>query len=189
MATAKGREVMLVRLVEYVRLHGLPSDPSLRKLADELGTSHRMLAYYFGSRERLLATVLATMRAEDRETLRATAKQWTLHDAVLAMWSYYTDPRQLPERRAFFYVLSLALEQPELFDEFLASFDAWVDVTTELAQAEGLEPQDAARTAQLVVSSVRGLLMDRLASDSPERIDAAFDMLLEWVVPVPELTR
>lgn len=188
MAATAGRDTMLARLVAHVRENGISPDASLRKFADELGTSHRMLAYYFGSRERLVATVIATMRAEDREALRRTAEEWDLRDAALAMWSYYTNPQQLPERRAFFYVLSLALGQPELFADFLASVDAWVDVTTELAQAGGLEPQEAAQTAQLIVSAVRGLLMDRLAGNSPERVDAAFTLLLDRFVPVRELT-
>ena len=188
MGAADGRDKMLGRLVAHVRAHGLEPDASLRRFADELGTSHRMLAYYFGSRDGLLAAVLAAMRAEERESLHATAQAWDLHDAVLAMWSYYTDPEQLREHRVFFYVFSLALQDPELFSEFLASLDTWVDVTTELAIAEGFAPVEASRTAQLIVSAVRGLLMDRLASAVPDRVDAAFQLLVDRLVPVPSRT-
>jgi AcrR family transcriptional regulator len=107
-----GRERMLARLVAHVRAHGLPADASLRRFADELGTSHRMLAYYFGSRDGLLAAVLTALRAEERQTLTATAENWSLRDAALAMWSYYTDPQQLPQHRAFFYVFSLPSSPP-----------------------------------------------------------------------------
>lgn len=188
MAPPTGRDTMLDRLVAHVRRNGLPAEASLRRFAEEVGTSHRMLAYYFGSREGLLAAVLAAMRTEDREALYAAANAWDLRDATLAMWSYYTDPEQLPEHRAFFYVFSLALRQPEVFAEFLASFDTWVALTTDLARAEGLEPEDAARMAQLVVSAVRGLLMDRLASSAPERVDAAFALLLDRVLPARAVT-
>lgn len=178
-----GRTEMLGRLVAHVRKHGLPADPSLRHFADELGTSHRMLAYYFGSREGLLATVLATLRRQDRDALLATARSWSLRDAALAMWSYYTDPARRPEHQAFFSVYARALQQPELFAEFLASSDAWVEVTANLAIAEGDPPDDAQSRAQLIVSAIRGLLIDRLASLHPKRIDVAFARLLDELVP------
>jgi AcrR family transcriptional regulator len=172
--TENGRGRMLRRLVAHVRENGLPADPSLRHFADQLGTSHRMLAYYFGSREQMLAAVLTAMRADEREALWSTAQAWTLRDATLAMWAYYTDPQRRHEHQAFFYVFSRALEQPEEFADFLSSLDAWVSVTTELALAEGLRGPAARRRAQLIVSTVRGLLIDRLASSSPELVDAAF---------------
>jgi len=138
-----------------------------------------MLAYYFGTREALLATVLSALRAEEREALYSTARTWSLRDAALAMWAYYTDPDRRAEHQAFFYVYARALQQPELFTEFAASLNAWVDVTTELAVAEGDDDDTAARRAQLLVSAVRGLLIDRLMSTTPERVDAAFDLLIE----------
>src|SRR3954447_2871747 len=104
-----GRERMLARLVKHVRAHGLPADTSLRRFADELGTSHRMLAYYFGSRDELLATVLTAMRSEEREAAVSAAESWSLRDAALAMWSYYTDSARAGEHQAFFYVFALAL--------------------------------------------------------------------------------
>lgn len=178
-----GRDQMLARLVAYVRDAGLPADCSLRQLAQELGTSHRMLTYYFGSRDGLLATVLTTMRAEERQTLTSTAENWGLRDAALAMWSYYTSPEQESEHRAFFYVFSLALQQPESYREFLASLNNWSVLTAELGMAEGLEPERARQSAQLIVSAIRGLLMDRLTSTDPSQVDAAFALLLDAVLP------
>jgi AcrR family transcriptional regulator len=174
---------MLARLVAYVRANGLPADCSLRRLAQELGTSHRMLAYYFGSRDGLLATVLTALRAAEKQTLTSTAENWGLRDAALAMWSYYTDPAQQGEHRAFFYVFSLALQQPESYAEFLASLDNWTALTAELGVAQGIEPERAQQVAQLVVSAVRGLLMDRIVSPNPGRVDAAFSLLLDTVLP------
>jgi AcrR family transcriptional regulator len=174
---------MLTRLVALVRADGLPADPSLRQFAERLGTSHRMLAYYFGSREGLLANVLSALRAEEREWLLSTAREWSVRDAALAMWSLYTDPARRPEHQAFFYVFSRALQQPELYGDFLASFDSWVGLTAQLALDEGEDPQSAQLRAQLIVSSIRGLLIDRLVSSEPERIDKAFGELLDVLIP------
>ena len=174
-SATNGRAAMLARLVTDVRRHGLPPDPSLRQFADRLGTSHRMLAYYFSSLDGLLATVLATMRAQERETLASLAAGKSLREAVEAMWAYYTDEARAPEHRAFFYVFAQALREPAAYEDFLASLDAWVVITAGLADAEG-RPE---ATAQLLVSGVRGLLMDRLTSADPGPIDAAFEYLLD----------
>jgi AcrR family transcriptional regulator len=42
---------------------------SLREIASGTGTSHRMLIYHFGSREGLLAEVVARIEAEQRVAL------------------------------------------------------------------------------------------------------------------------
>ena len=54
---ATGRDQLLTRTVEYFATHGV-ADTSLRRLAEEIGTSHRMLLYHFGSREGLLSAVV-----------------------------------------------------------------------------------------------------------------------------------
>jgi len=174
-----GRDRVLSDLVAHVRKHGLPADPSLRYYADRLNTSHRMLAYYFGSREQMLATVLAAMRADEREALWSMARTWSLRDAALAMWSYYTDTDRSKEHQAFFYVFSRALEQPEAFADFLRSLDTWVAMTAGLAMAEGDDRSTAQQRAQLIVGTVRGLLINRLASSSPEIVDAAFTAFVD----------
>jgi AcrR family transcriptional regulator len=183
MTTENGRERMLARLVAHVREHGLSPDVSLRQLANELGTSHRMLVYYFGSRDGLLATVLTALRAHDKQMLSTTAATWSLRDAALAMWSYYTDPAQISAHRAFFYVFSLALQQPASYEAFIASLDNWVEITTELGIAEGLDAPAASRRAQLLVSAIRGLLMDRLTSSDRKRVDDAFHLLVDALLP------
>ena len=182
-----GRDKALAELVAHVRKHGLPADPSMRRLADAIGSSHRMLAYYFGSREELLAAVLAAMRAEERDTLLTTAKEWSLRDAGLAMWSYYTAPERGTEHQSFFYVFSLALQQPEVFAAFLASLDTWTDVCAQIARDEGLPAARARDTARLLVGATRGLLIDRLTSDAPQQVDRAFRLLLDLTVPAVEL--
>ena len=181
--SASGRDEMLRRLVAHVRANGLTADCSLRQLAQELGTSHRMLAYYFGSRDGLLATVLTTMRAEDRQVVASTAHSWGLRDAALAMWSYFSDPARAQEHRAFFSVFPLALQDPPRYREFLDSLRDWSSLATELGIAEGLEPQRAEQVATLLVGAVRGLLIDRLSSSEAERADAAFELLLDELLP------
>ena len=126
---------------------------------------------------------MSALRSDERRHLVSTAETWGLRDAALAMWSHYTSPSQVAEHQAFFYVFSLALQQPESYHEFLQSLEEWTTLTAELGVREGLDPGHAQRLAQLLVSSIRGLLMDRLTSADTERVDAAFALLLEEVLP------
>ncbi len=57
------RVAFLAGTVEHVLDHGVAT-LSLRPLAAALGTSDRMLLYYFGSRDRLLIAVLAEVGAQ-----------------------------------------------------------------------------------------------------------------------------
>ena len=48
---------------------------SLREIARGAGTSHRMLLYHFGSREGLLAAIVAAIEAAQRAVMVAMAEQ------------------------------------------------------------------------------------------------------------------
>jgi AcrR family transcriptional regulator len=59
------RDDLLARAIEAVRAHGW-STLSLRRLAELIGTSHRMLIYHFGSKEGLLTAIVQASEAADR---------------------------------------------------------------------------------------------------------------------------
>ncbi len=62
------RESLLTDAVEHFAKNGI-GDASLRSIATSIGTSHRMLIYHFGSREGLLAEVVRTVEAQQRDLL------------------------------------------------------------------------------------------------------------------------
>lgn len=71
--TAKpAREVLLEKVLDYCIEHGV-GDTSLRALASEIGTSHRMLIYHFGSREGLLTAVVDHIWESQQATLEQLA--------------------------------------------------------------------------------------------------------------------
>src|SRR5262249_13802610 len=65
-------DAILDRIVHYIRTEG-PVNTSLRQLAEVAGTSHRMLKYYFGSRENLLGAVMVRLRKEDYRRVESSA--------------------------------------------------------------------------------------------------------------------
>jgi AcrR family transcriptional regulator len=181
-AAPTGRERMLALLVAHVRTNGLRTDVSLRQLAADLGTSHRMLRYWFGSREGVLVAVLQVIRGEEQETFRALASDWGRRDAALALWARFTGPSSEARTRAFYAVVAQALQQPDDYATFLESLSDWIDLLTDVGIAEGIDATTAGVQAELIAGAVRGLLLDRLTSSSPERVDAAFRLLLDSVI-------
>ena len=62
------RDALLGRIIEHVAVNGL-ADTSLRELADEVGTSHRMLNYHFGGRDGLVAAIVEATESGQRRAL------------------------------------------------------------------------------------------------------------------------
>lgn len=88
------REELLDAVTDHVVEHGLIG-LTLRPVAAAIGTSDRMLVYYFGGRDGLIAEVLA--RSEDRSIVRIDAMPATegVRAGVNALWAaYQTEPLQ-----------------------------------------------------------------------------------------------
>jgi AcrR family transcriptional regulator len=174
------RAELLRAITEYLQEHGV-ADLSLAPLAEKIGTSKRMLLYYFHDRGTLLAEALAANRlnvselfedAQDREGLRAGAS---------TMWhAIATGGAQHRFIRLQLQVLSLATTQPEIYGSLAVTA---VHVMTQPIAAAferaGFAPAEAEARATLVVSGLRGLCQDLLVTDDRERVDAAAEMLID----------
>lgn len=171
------RTALLDSAVEYVLAHGL-GDLSLHRLAHELGTSVGMLVHWFGTREALVAAVLASIRRRQREAIRGWAREArprTLAEAVREHWRWLTADAQEPYLRLVFEIHGLALQHPSQYPGFnehavrdwLASLDELVELT---GTPPGRRPD-----ATLVLATVRGLLLDLISTGERERVHAAFE--------------
>jgi AcrR family transcriptional regulator len=158
----------LARAVDYVLEQGL-ADLSLRPLAAALGTSTRMLLYDFGSKEQLVADVLAEIRRREAALFDASAAGRRGVDAETLhwIWDWISADERVPFLRLFFEVYVDAMNHPERYaGEARRLVDDWLAV---------LRPRVDPATATLLIAVVRGLLLDRLTAPDPERTDAAFE--------------
>jgi len=170
-----GRE-FLDRITQHIIDNGL-SEAALRQLARIAGTSHRMLVYYFGSRDGLLGAVLHELRgAESREIIGlATSRR----DALQRVWTYYTAAERQLEMRIFFYLAGRAAHDNNGHDEFTDAVVAtWTDQLRQVCERDGLERESAQAEARLLIASLRGLLLDRLLTGDAAGTDLAFERLL-----------
>jgi AcrR family transcriptional regulator len=174
--------VLLASALALAEEAGL-GDQSLRRLAERLGTSHRMLIYHFGSRQGLLAAVVGEVERRQREVLAELHRDPELSPTELArgLWKLLREPAMWPQQRLFFDVYSQALQQRKHTGEFLnQALEPWLELLTALHRAAGQPPAAARAQARLGVAVVRGLLLDLLATGDRRGVDQAMALFIEW---------
>ena len=173
-------------LVDYALARGI-ADLSLRPLAEALGVSTYSLVYHFGSKEGVVAAVLA--RVEERE--RTMAAAWldepgtmSLGAIMLRYWNEWCLPNELaPYHRLFYEVVGLALQHPERFPAFLEREGAqpWLGFLREAARRSGVREGDADAIAWLMASTVSGALLVLLASGDKESATRAVEVAAQCI--------
>ena len=166
-----GRQELLGDIVAYARQHGI-GDVSLRELAELVGSSHRMLLYHFGSREGLLAAVVAVSEVHERESAASYAEAGTSAvDALRDAWQRLRKPSRAGEERLFFELAAMAMYRRPGTEQVANDLvERWI----ELARAAGAN----AAQLRLDVAVIRGLLLDLLLTGDRKGTNAAFAQYL-----------
>lgn len=170
-------------IVHYLMSHGI-ADLSLRPLAKAVGSSPRVLLYYFGSKENMLATLLAEIRQRQRVAF-GKIQESTFERAYRAVWKQMSSPASEPLFRLYFEACGLALRHPRRYKQFLhATVQDWLDVIAADLRAEGLKPEQATSFATAILAGFRGFMLDYCATHDRKRIDRAVRVWLHSI-PLP----
>jgi AcrR family transcriptional regulator len=172
-------ERLLDRVVEQFAINGV-GDTSLRALAAEIGTSHRMLIYHFGSREGLLTAVVARVEAGQRDVLaELLAEDATPAELASRYWHQVTDTA-LTYGPLFFELSGHAMQgQPHAAALRASLVAAWLDPLTTLWMRAGRGKAAARAHARLGLAVARGLLFDLLITGDRTGVDAAMQLFAE----------
>ncbi|HEY2673000.1 MAG TPA: TetR/AcrR family transcriptional regulator [Rugosimonospora sp.] len=176
------RDRLLAATIDHVAEHGM-ADVSLRSLAAAIGTSHRMLIYHFGSKEGLLVEVVRAVEARQREALAAFSADGTesAADVMRRMWRDLTDPSRWPHERLFFEMYGQALQgRPGTAPLLEGIVDSWLDKASEIGIRRGMDPETMRAHARLGVATMRGLLLDLLATGDRAAVDRAMDQFISF---------
>ena len=186
-APATGRDELLARAVRYFAAHGI-ADTSLRRLAEHIGTSHRMLLYHFGSREGLLAAVVEYVEAEQRANLARMLADVgddgpDLTAQGLRFWRAVTDAA-LIYGPLFFELSSHAMQGlPHAAGLRRDLVDSWLEPLAAGWVVRGYRTPQARAQARLDLAVARGLLHDLLITGDRAAVDAAMRRYLSHVLP------
>jgi AcrR family transcriptional regulator len=172
-ATSQAKDRLLDAAVDAALRNGIV-DLSLREIASEIGTSHRMLIYHFGSREGLLVAVVREVERRERHTLTDTSLSI---DDARRLWDRLVDPSLRTQERLFFEIYSHALLGRPGTEGFLEdALEGWISPVADSMTDAGMDPSDARAFARLGLAVTRGLLLDLLASGDSAGATQAFEL-------------
>ncbi len=184
----KIREQLLAQSLETcvrVGFKGL----SLRALAQELGTSHRMLIYHFGSAEQLFRAVVEEFRHRQLQSFQddfQKVETWSgFCESAKDFWN-----RLASDENRLFMLSSLEIqleairqgETRETSPYLQAASQDWIGPISATLQALGKSASESRLLARLIASTGRGLILDLLAThDEIEKseVRAAFNRLID----------
>lgn len=170
------RAALLAGLVGHVLRAGV-AELSLRPAAAAVGTSDRMLVYYFGSRDGLLRAVLAAVGERLQAGLAAGLPPARLapEELVAAAWRALQDPAAEPVLAVYLEVAGLAARGREPYAAVAAEqAAAWMAWIADRVDAPAAQRADAAAG---VLAVLDGLLLVRAVAGAPIADQAA-----PWIV-------
>jgi AcrR family transcriptional regulator len=177
----------------YVLTEGLIG-LSLRPLAAALGTSDRMLVYHFGSKDVLVADVVQLASERLAESLEEpTAPLRTPGELVRHAWRMLGSPRAAGAMRLYLELCVLSVREPGRWTGAQQRIrEPWSTLLGRALTELGVRVAAVPALADLVLDTVDGLLLDRMAGPDPLRADAALEAfadLLDGVDREPDLPR
>ncbi|WRZ88454.1 TetR/AcrR family transcriptional regulator [Streptomyces sp. NBC_01007] len=186
---AKRRD-LIDRIRAYLIHNGL-ADLSLRPLARALGTSDRMLLYYFGTKEAMVAEALAL--DERRPLLRARGMLEPaespgdpagLRRFMEGIWQQFSASDLRSALPLYLEIMTASLLHPDQYGPVMRDvLTEWTDLLTSAFRGLGMTEVRARTEAALLVGATFGLLVASLAEGDRDRADAAFRALLDRLEP------
>jgi AcrR family transcriptional regulator len=180
--STEARDRLLALVMEHVRANGI-GEPSLRQLAADVGTSHPLLKYHFGSRDGVLVAVAEVVAERERrlvEGMVAENKSLTVAEQLRVFWRNATSASFLEYARLFFELYGQALQSRAHTIGFLdGEVEGWLDPLTELFRRAGASPGQARVDARVTLATMRGLLLDLLATGDRSAVEAALERFLD----------
>jgi AcrR family transcriptional regulator len=182
MPEISAHQQLLDDVVGYLAEHGI-GEISLRTLGSEIGSSHRMLNYHFGSREGLLLEVVQSVEERQRAALAevASAVGGDLISVARLFWQRLSDPALAPFARLFYEIYGQALQgQPWAAGLLPGAVDDWLEQSLRLFPVYNKTKAGRAK-ARLGLAVVRGLLLDLLATGDRRRVNDSFEAYLSML--------
>lgn len=171
---------LLDAIAAYIVKKGV-AELSLRPLAKAVRSSPRVLLYYFGSKEKLLARAIQRLRERQRATFgkMREARYEQPSDACRAIWKQMSTPESEAAFRLSLETYSMALRHPKRFGDFLStSVEDWLQFLSEPLTRKGVSAAQARAFATVVIAGFRGFMLDYCASHDRVRVDQAVELWL-----------
>ncbi|TSI19467.1 TetR/AcrR family transcriptional regulator [Brevibacterium aurantiacum] len=175
------RSEVLQAVTKYVLDHGI-ADLSLRRAAEVAGISHATLLHHFGTKEKLVTEVLETILGV---ALADPDIPNDDPDPLRSLWERARSSSGLRHAATFLEITIFGYREGTTVSRAVRqSVDDRIDLLAAGLIRAGCPTSRAMSLATLVLGSLRGLLVDLLATGDEERVDAAFEELHAAVTAV-----
>jgi AcrR family transcriptional regulator len=165
------REQWAQAATDYVLEHGLIG-LSLRPLAADLGTSDRMLLYYFGSKDDLVATVLRASNDRATAEVDGLPPSTDLRQAVRDLWAAMRSETVARCSRLYIEAAALGLfGQASYAAVVREANDRWTAALVEYLVRSGVRRPLARRAVVVIDAAFMGFQLD-LPLDQWDRVRA-----------------
>jgi len=177
------RGELLEAVGEYVLENGVAS-LTLRRVADAVGISHVTLQHHFGSKEELVSEVVEhlidrTLVPQEAYPDGAPAPDLDLAARMRALWASLSSPSGQRDVRLFIEILGQSLfEGSDYAPAIERSITHRLDLIIANIISLGCPQEEARSFATLMFATLRGMIIDLLATGERERLDQAFEMFL-----------
>lgn len=181
---SRRREELLELAYRYVLEHGL-TGLSLRPLATAIGSSPRVLLFLFETKDKLVRTLLARARQDERALLEDVRSTGTtgLRDVAIQIWAWLA----APEHRGLLvlwtesYARSLVAPSGTWAAFAAGTVDDWMELLADVQSPDVRDTSTGEAQRTLVLATLRGALLDLLATRDQERTTAAVHLALNQI--------
>jgi AcrR family transcriptional regulator len=164
--------------LDYLLQHGI-ADLSLRPMAQELGTSARMLMFHFKSREGLIKAMLEELHARLTTSFAKIASDDAKGRSgapLQRFWDWASSERNLPALRLLYELQIIAIQNPAEYGRYLRkmSFDWQTAAFKALPNASRDES-----LATLCIAVFDGLFLELMSTGERARLQRALSRFIQ----------
>ncbi|MFD2796528.1 TetR/AcrR family transcriptional regulator [Promicromonospora vindobonensis] len=168
------RAEVLRAATEHALDHGL-ANLSLRKVAQSVGVSHATLVHHFSTKDELVAEIVDLVLAQ---SLALPDLADDDPEPLETIWRRATSDEGRRYVRLFTAITGHAMhDNPTLRDAVARSMQQRTSLLAAGLVRHGCPEAEAAALATSMLATLRGLLVDLLATDDEKRVRAAFEDL------------
>jgi AcrR family transcriptional regulator len=186
------RQRLLGLTADYLLEYGV-LDLRLRTLGDAIGSSHRVLLYYFASKEELVTDALeeAARKSSVRDaTLLGPGGNGPVEEELLRVWNLVSRREHLPLIRLFLQIVATAVHDTGRYSRFLESLHTeWIQAYSDYLRGHGLPDDDARSLAAEIIGLQRGLQFELAIGGEKASVDRSFAAAAEgWAARIERVS-
>lgn len=173
------QELLEALLAYFLRNNGV-ADLSLRPMAAAVGTSARLLIFHFGSKEKLVAEVLAEMQARLQRSFERLSDAGTgarPTPLLRAFWDWALEEENVGHLKLLYQLQLLATQENSVYADYLEENSMnWLG----LIQAALPEPHRNSPLATLFCAVFDGLFIEFISTGDRKRTTSAIDLFVQF---------